>query len=188
MQSDIDFGFHGTHIVRSGMRICLAAWNGTLHKKIIVAQLVKKFLTFYENLKVHSRLHKSPPPECTRHNHVESKSTSCFFQIYVNMPSYVRLYQPDIFFPLYVYFTIPCVFLISLLCKSFLHLTLLSLFWSGRRVCRIWGSHSGGCEEFYLLVYNFLLGLFFDPEDEGDIFLRNVGWLSTDYTALYPRR
>jgi hypothetical protein len=27
----------------------------------------------------------------------------------------------------------------------------------------------------------------FDPEDEGDIFLRNVGWLSTDYTALYPK-
>jgi hypothetical protein len=33
----------------------------------------------------------------------------------------------------------------------------------------------------------FLLGLFFDPEHEGDMFLRNVGWLSTDYTVLYPR-
>jgi hypothetical protein len=33
----------------------------------------------------------------------------------------------------------------------------------------------------------FLLGLFFDPEDGGDIFLRNVGEISTDYTALYPR-
>jgi hypothetical protein len=34
----------------------------------------------------------------------------------------------------------------------------------------------------------FLLCLFFDPEYGGDIFLRNLGWLSTDYTALYPRR
>jgi hypothetical protein len=33
----------------------------------------------------------------------------------------------------------------------------------------------------------FLLGLFFDPYDGGDTFLRNVGWLSTDYTALHPR-
>jgi hypothetical protein len=31
-------------------------------------------------------------------------------------------------------------------------------------------------------------GLFFDPEDGSDMFIRNVGWLSTDYTALYPRR
>jgi hypothetical protein len=26
----------------------------------------------------------------------------------------------------------------------------------------------------------------FDPEDGGDMFRRNVDWLSTDYTALYP--
>jgi hypothetical protein len=39
-----------------------------------------------------------------------------------------------------------------------------------------------------LLHADFSLGLFFDPEDEGDIFLRNVGWLSTNYTELYPRR
>jgi hypothetical protein len=32
-----------------------------------------------------------------------------------------------------------------------------------------------------------LLG-FFDSEGGGYMFLRNVGWLSTDYTALYPRR
>jgi hypothetical protein len=29
--------------------------------------------------------------------------------------------------------------------------------------------------------------LFFDTEDEGDMFLRNARWLSTDYTALSPR-
>jgi hypothetical protein len=34
----------------------------------------------------------------------------------------------------------------------------------------------------------FLLGLFFNPEDGGNMFLRNFGWFSTDYTALYPRR
>jgi hypothetical protein len=38
---------------------------------------------------------------------------------------------------------------------------------------------------FYVAI---LRALFFDPEDEGIIFLRNVGWLSTDNTALYPRR
>jgi hypothetical protein len=29
---------------------------------------------------------------------------------------------------------------------------------------------------------------YFDLEDGGDMFLLNVGWHSTDYTALYPRR
>jgi hypothetical protein len=33
----------------------------------------------------------------------------------------------------------------------------------------------------------FFLGLFFNPEDGGDTFLRNLDWLSADYTALYPR-
>jgi hypothetical protein len=31
-------------------------------------------------------------------------------------------------------------------------------------------------------------GFFFYPEDEGDIFLWNVSWFSTDYKVLYPRR
>jgi hypothetical protein len=35
---------------------------------------------------------------------------------------------------------------------------------------------------------DYLLSLFFDHENGGDMFLRNIGWLSTDYTALYPRR
>jgi hypothetical protein len=33
-----------------------------------------------------------------------------------------------------------------------------------------------------------LLGIFLDPEDDGDMFLWNIAWLSMDYTALYPRR
>jgi hypothetical protein len=28
----------------------------------------------------------------------------------------------------------------------------------------------------------------FDPEDGGNMFLKNVGLLSTDYTTLYPRK
>jgi hypothetical protein len=39
-----------------------------------------------------------------------------------------------------------------------------------------------------LLEVGFLLGLLLNPEDEGGMFLRNVGSLSTDYTLLYPRR
>jgi hypothetical protein len=38
----------------------------------------------------------------------------------------------------------------------------------------------------YLLHANLLLGLPFDPEDVGDMFLRNVGWLAPEYTALHP--
>jgi hypothetical protein len=38
---------------------------------------------------------------------------------------------------------------------------------------------------FEVLHAGFLLGSFFSPEDGGHIFLRNVGWLSTDHTALY---
>jgi hypothetical protein len=34
----------------------------------------------------------------------------------------------------------------------------------------------------------FLTDLFFDPEDEGNMFLHNIGWLSTAYMVLYPRR
>jgi hypothetical protein len=41
------------------------------------------------------------------------------------------------------------------------------------------------------VLSGFLHGIFFYPEDGGDMFLRNVGWLSmelsTEYTALYPR-
>jgi hypothetical protein len=33
----------------------------------------------------------------------------------------------------------------------------------------------------------FVLVLPFGLENGGDMFLRNGGWLSTDYTVLYPR-
>jgi hypothetical protein len=34
----------------------------------------------------------------------------------------------------------------------------------------------------------FLVGLFFGPEDGGDMFHRKACWLSTNYTLLYVRR
>jgi hypothetical protein len=49
----------------------------------------------------------------------------------------------------------------------------------------IWGSHSGGYEVATCFHTGFLLGLFFDPEDRGDMFLQNVSWLLTDHTALH---
>jgi hypothetical protein len=39
-----------------------------------------------------------------------------------------------------------------------------------------------------MLQAGILHGLFFDPEDGRDMFLRNVGLFSTDYTVLYPWR
>jgi hypothetical protein len=33
----------------------------------------------------------------------------------------------------------------------------------------------------------FLLGLFFDPEEVGDMFLLKFCWFAVDNTALYPR-
>jgi hypothetical protein len=44
------------------------------------------------------------------------------------------------------------------------------------------------CSACCLLYAGFLLGLLFDPEDRGDMFIRNVGWLQPDYTVLYGRR
>jgi hypothetical protein len=62
-----------------------------------------------------------------------------------------------------------------------------SIFWNitTRSPLKVRWKQSPAC---YLLHAGFLLCLFFDTENGGDMFLRNVCWLSTDYTALYPRR
>jgi hypothetical protein len=44
------------------------------------------------------------------------------------------------------------------------------------------------CSACCLLHASILFGLFFDPEDGGDMFLRSVSLLTTDYVALYARR
>jgi hypothetical protein len=45
--------------------------------------------------------------------------------------------------------------------------------------------YSSAC---YLLLAGFLFGLYFYPDDRNDVFLRNVSWLSADYSKSYPRR
>jgi hypothetical protein len=46
---------------------------------------------------------------------------------------------------------------------------------------------AGSHQSFTLLHASFLLGLFFDPEDGGGMFARNVGLFPMNYTALYSR-
>jgi hypothetical protein len=58
----------------------------------------------------------------------------------------------------------------------------------GRRINQAINQREADFSVYYLLHAGFLLGLFFDPEYEGDIFLLNVGSLSTDCMALYPKR
>jgi hypothetical protein len=55
------------------------------------------------------------------------------------------------------------------------------LFLQGERISQ--ARHQcevGGKQTFHDLFYNL--------KDGGNIFLENVGWLSVNYTALYPRR
>jgi hypothetical protein len=63
----------------------------------------------------------------------------------------------------------------------------LKFNWIFGGTCRF---HLQGRRISYLFHASFLLGLLFDCKDGGDMFLRNSGWLSTDYSALYtyPRR
>jgi hypothetical protein len=45
-------------------------------------------------------------------------------------------------------------------------------------------AHSAFC----VVHAGFLSGLFFDPEDWGDMFLQNISWYSWDYMESYAKR
>jgi hypothetical protein len=44
------------------------------------------------------------------------------------------------------------------------------------------------CSACFLLHGGFFLGLLFNPEDGGSMFLKNVALFAADYMSLYPRR
>jgi hypothetical protein len=54
------------------------------------------------------------------------------------------------------------------------------------KICKHETSVKASCQHSF--QGGFFLCLFFNLEDGGNMFLRNVGWLSMDNTALYPRR
>jgi hypothetical protein len=59
----------------------------------------------------------------------------------------------------------------------------------GRRINQTINQYEAGSKQnsaTYNMQVSYLAS--FDPEDGGDMFLRNIGCLSTDYTALYLRR
>jgi hypothetical protein len=44
------------------------------------------------------------------------------------------------------------------------------------------------CSDYYLLHADFLLGLFFDPEDRDSMFLRNINWLSNGLHGVISQK
>jgi hypothetical protein len=44
------------------------------------------------------------------------------------------------------------------------------------------------CFAFFLLHAYFFFSFLLNPEDGGDMFLWNFGWLSANYMALYPKK
>jgi hypothetical protein len=64
-------------------------------------------------------------------------------------------------------------------------ITNISLFWAIRPYKSVENKLGFAC---YLLHASFLLGLFVDSEDEGDMLIRHVSRFSTDSKTLYTRR
>jgi hypothetical protein len=61
----------------------------------------------------------------------------------------------------------------------------LKVSWRFRGTCHL---HLQGQRLSHCFHSGISRSLFLDPEHGGVVFLWNVNWLSTDYTALYPRR
>jgi hypothetical protein len=57
------------------------------------------------------------------------------------------------------------------------------IYFQNQRVCQARNQKEAAGKESGLL-----LGLLFNPEDEGSMFLRNFGELLPDYIAIHPRR
>jgi hypothetical protein len=72
------------------------------------------------------------------------------------------------------------IFIVTSIYKKLIH------FWTSWEFIGLQEVSSGSA--CYLLHAAFMHGLLFGREDGGDIFLRNIYLLSTDYTALYPRK
>jgi hypothetical protein len=63
---------------------------------------------------------------------------------------------------------------------------LVTCLHAGNLLVVLFKREDGG--DMFLRNFVFFCRLFVDSEDGGDMFLGNVGWISRDYTALYPRR
>jgi hypothetical protein len=63
------------------------------------------------------------------------------------------------------------------------------IFWD-LKLCSLlrWNRRFGGTNRLHLQGRRKILAkyIFFDPEDGGDVFLQNVGCISTEYTASHP--
>jgi hypothetical protein len=89
----------------------------------------------------------------------------------------------------HIFFTFEKHVYLNRLLKSHIvcDITLCSPVKANRRFGGTYRLHLEGFQDC-LLQACFLLSLFFDPEDGDGIFLRNIGSLSQDYLAFYPRK
>jgi hypothetical protein len=127
--------------------------------------------------------------------------------VYHNTPLTKALDLPCCIFNRYVCSKLQEVYLWDIFCE---HCSSQVAVNKELNICRIWGSHTGGYEEYHLPGYNAVWAVECQPtfrrnmspssseskkiswartpEYGGDMFLRNVGWHPMDHTAFYPGR